>query len=109
EWICPDAPPRPGTEGFADYGGLNAASRWDLPGEKGKRAFSYLFNAAFDARYLRLYLASNGLDSSYVAAFKVESDVQSPSKTPMWGDGYDNEFLFLADMPPPWTIYPDRS
>jgi prepilin-type N-terminal cleavage/methylation domain-containing protein/prepilin-type processing-associated H-X9-DG protein len=110
EWLCPSAPAR---HRGGWYGGLDEASSWPShnpsTGEVIDHSFSYVFNAAFDVRYLREYLASNKLEPDYIKPFQVESDVQLPSQTPMWGDGYDTEFLFLADYPPPWTIYPDHS
>jgi prepilin-type N-terminal cleavage/methylation domain-containing protein/prepilin-type processing-associated H-X9-DG protein len=112
-WICPAAPPRPKIpppntpDHFFQLGGIDFANT--IRGDSFTREFSYLFNAAFDARAVKEFSESNNFDPTFLKAFNVEGDVQNPSQTPVWGDGLYDEAFFLASQGPPWAITPDHA
>ena len=115
-WICPSAPPRKtppynSPDWFETYGGLHFATtvRQEFDDGVYEREYSYVYNAAFDGRYVNALSGAGNPEASSMKPFTCEADVQQPSCTPIWGDGYDSEAVRLASEDPPWTINPDRA
>jgi prepilin-type processing-associated H-X9-DG protein len=108
-WICPDAPIEKmevPPDGLLWFGSVRRAWGWHRKtGDPlGDWDSSYMLNAAFIYGSIESYLSSNHLDIDSAKEFAQESDIPSPSMTPVWGDGIQDSWVQLASFPPPSSL-----
>jgi prepilin-type N-terminal cleavage/methylation domain-containing protein len=115
-WICPNAPVAkvvPSLEDSHGAGILLFGTIYTAWSERVQRDYypfqnrdsSYSLNSAFDPLGFRNFLVGINRDTNSVKGFEQESDVQTPSNTPVWSDGTWPAWVQLADTPPPTSPY----
>ena len=116
-WSCPSGPILKDPPGSIWFGtghhgwGWNYGFTWNNGSpsstDREKRNASYTRNAALSRDAIADFLHGNHRDPNSLRGIETETEVQYPSKTPVWGDGAQWEFLQLADTYPPpawaWT------
>jgi prepilin-type N-terminal cleavage/methylation domain-containing protein len=110
-WSCPSGPVLKDPPGSIWFGtghhgwGWNYGFTWNNGSpsstDREKRNASYTRNAALSRDAIADFLRGNHRDPNSLRGIETETEVQYPSKTPVWGDGAQWEFLQLADTYPP--------
>jgi prepilin-type N-terminal cleavage/methylation domain-containing protein/prepilin-type processing-associated H-X9-DG protein len=104
-WTCPTAPvsqirSQDTHPNLAWNGSAKSAWGWRITSadQVENRDSSYTLNAAFQPGAILDFLTMNNRNPDSISGFREESDVQTPSKTPVWGDGTVPYWVQIGDV-----------